>query len=113
MYRKNKTITGGAGIADERGRDGCAGASVLWRGPNRAKGEPRASEGGREMDPPWPLSSHGAATSPCLRLIISNDLEDDGLSPRFPVEPSLTCVILSRGNRASVFMCRPSLVTIC
>lgn len=108
---RNKTITGGAGILDERCRNGCAGASVLWRDPNRATGEPRASEGGREMAPPLSLSSHEAATSPCLQLIIYNDLEDDGVSPRFQVEPSLTCVILSRGDQASVYMCQPSLVT--
>lgn len=102
---------GGAGILNERCRDGCAGASVLWRDPNRAKREPRASEGGREIDLPLSLSSHKAATSLCLQLIIYNDLEDSGVSPRFQVEPSLTCVILSCGDRASVYMCQPSLVT--
>lgn len=78
MYRKTKPLRAVLGFLDERCRNGWAGASVLWRGPDRAKGEPRASEGGREMDPPLSLSSHEAATSPCLQLIIYNDLEDDG-----------------------------------
>lgn len=108
---KNKTITGGAGILDERCRNGWAGASVLWRGPNGAKGEPRASEGGREMDPPLSLSSHEAATSPCLQLIIYNDLEDDGFLRGFKSSRLLRVSFLSRGDQASVYMCQPSLVT--
>lgn len=54
------------------------------------------------MDPPLSLSSHEASTSPCLQLIIYNDLKDAGVSRRFQAEQSLTLVILSRGDRASV-----------
>lgn len=68
-------------------------------------------EGGREMDPPLSLSSHEAATSPCLQLIIYNDLEDDGFLRGFKSSRLSRVSFLSRGDQASVYMCQPSLVT--
>lgn len=54
--------------------------------PNCAERELRASQGRREMDPPLSFPSCEASTSPCLQLIIYNDLKDDGVSRTFEAE---------------------------
>lgn len=84
--------------------------SCLGR-PNCVQREPRASQGGREMEAPLSFSSGEAATSPCLQLIIYNDLKDDEVSWTFQAERLAILVIPSHGRWASVETCQPLLVT--
>ena len=76
--------------------------SCLGR-PNCAEREPGTSQGRREMEAPLSSFSSGEAlTSPCLQLIIYNDLKDDEVSQTFQAEQFAILVIPSRGRRASV-----------
>lgn len=76
--------------------------SCLGR-PNCAERELGTSQGRREMEAPLSSFSSGEAlTSPCLQLIIYNDLKDDEVSWTFQAEQFAILVIPSRGRRASV-----------